>query len=46
MGPCHHGKASLQVADGGDDLQIYRVAANSLNNRGQPTRGGPPVEFR
>jgi hypothetical protein len=28
---CHHGTASPQVADGGDVLQIWRVAANILN---------------
>jgi hypothetical protein len=33
-----------QVADGGDGLQIWRVAADILNKYfGQPTRGGPPV---
>jgi hypothetical protein len=42
--PCHHGMARPQVADGGDGLQIWRVAANILNNsRGQSTRGGPPA---
>jgi hypothetical protein len=25
--PCHHGMARPQVADGGDGLQIWRVAA-------------------
>jgi hypothetical protein len=39
--PCHHGMARPQVADGGDGLQIWRVAANILNK--QPTRGGPPA---
>jgi hypothetical protein len=45
--PCHHGMSRPQVADGGDDFQIWRVAANILNkqswtaNRGQPTIGGP-----
>jgi hypothetical protein len=29
--PCKHGMARPQVADGGDDLQIWRVAANILN---------------
>jgi hypothetical protein len=28
--PCHHGTARPQVADGGDGLQIRRVAANIL----------------
>ena len=26
MGPCHHGMARLQLADGGDSLQICRVS--------------------
>jgi hypothetical protein len=29
--PCHHGMARPQVADGGDSLQFWRVAANMLN---------------
>jgi hypothetical protein len=29
--PCHHGMACLQVADGGDALQMWRVAPNILN---------------
>jgi hypothetical protein len=28
--PCHHGMARPQVADGGDGLQIWEVAANIL----------------
>jgi hypothetical protein len=36
--------ARPQVADGGNGLRIWRVAANILNSsRGQPTRGGPPA---
>jgi hypothetical protein len=31
--PCHHGMASPQVSDGGEDLQIRRVAANILNKQ-------------
>jgi hypothetical protein len=31
--PCHHGMARPQVADGGDDLEIWRVAANILNKQ-------------
>jgi hypothetical protein len=30
---CHHGMSCPQVADGGDRLQIWRVAANVLNKR-------------
>jgi len=31
VGPCHHDIARSRVAGGGDDLQIWRVAANILN---------------
>jgi hypothetical protein len=31
--PCHHGMARLLVADGGEGLQIRRVAANILNKK-------------
>jgi hypothetical protein len=31
--PCHHSMARPQVADGGDGLQIWRVAANILNKQ-------------
>jgi hypothetical protein len=31
--PYHHGMAHPQVADGGDVLQIWRVAANILNKK-------------
>jgi hypothetical protein len=30
---CHHGMARPQVADRGDCLQIWRVAANMLNRQ-------------
>jgi hypothetical protein len=41
--PCHHGMARPQVADGGDGLQIWRVAANILNKQSRKAdRGGPP----
>jgi hypothetical protein len=30
---CHHGVARSQVADVGDGLQIWRVAANILNKQ-------------
>jgi hypothetical protein len=33
MGYCYHDMAHLQVADGGDDLHIWSVAANMLNKR-------------
>jgi hypothetical protein len=38
--PCHHGMASPQVADGGDGLQIWRVAANILKNRSRTADKG------
>jgi hypothetical protein len=28
---CHHGKTRHRVADGGDGLQIWNVAVNTLN---------------
>jgi hypothetical protein len=31
--PFHHGKARPQVTDGGNDLQIWRIAANILNKQ-------------
>jgi hypothetical protein len=31
--PCHYGMACPQVADGGDGLQIWRVAVNILNKQ-------------
>ena len=33
VGPYHHGMARPQVADRGDGLQIWRVAANILNKQ-------------
>jgi hypothetical protein len=43
--PFHHGMERPQVVDGGDALQVWRVAANILNkqSRGQTTGGGPPA---
>jgi hypothetical protein len=31
--PCYHGMARPVVADGGDGLQMWRVAANILNKQ-------------
>jgi hypothetical protein len=31
--PCHHAMAPAQVADGGDSLQFWKVAANMLNKQ-------------
>jgi len=43
MGPCHNDMTSTEVADGGEDLQIWRVAANIFNMQlRQPSRCGPP----
>jgi hypothetical protein len=33
LGPFQHGIARPRVADGGDGLQIWRVAANMLNKQ-------------
>jgi hypothetical protein len=42
--PCHHGMARRQVADGGDGLQIWRVAANISNKQSRTAdRGSPPA---
>jgi hypothetical protein len=38
--PCHHGMARPQVADGGDGLQIWRVAANILNKKSRTADKG------
>jgi len=31
VGPCHNGMAPPRVADGGEGLQIWRVAVNILS---------------
>jgi hypothetical protein len=33
--PCHHGMGHPQVVDGGDGLQIWRVATTILNKQSQ-----------
>jgi hypothetical protein len=38
--PCHHGMARHQVADGGDALQVRRVAANVLNKQSRTADKG------
>jgi hypothetical protein len=40
VGPCHHSMARPQVADGGDALQVWRVAANILNKQSQTADKG------
>jgi hypothetical protein len=39
VGPCHHGMARPQVADGGDDLQISTVAAYWIIRRAATDTG-------
>jgi len=38
--PCHHCMARPQVVDGGEGLQIRRVAANILNKQSQIADNG------
>jgi hypothetical protein len=38
--PCHHGMVCPQVADGGNTLQVWRVAANILNKQSQTADKG------
>jgi hypothetical protein len=38
--PCHHGMARPQVADGGDALQVWWVAANILNKQSRTADKG------
>jgi hypothetical protein len=41
---CHHDLARPRVADGEDSLQIWRVAANTLNKQSRTAeRGGTPA---
>jgi hypothetical protein len=41
---CHDGMTRPRVADRGDGLQIWRVAANIfISRRGRPTVDGPPA---
>jgi hypothetical protein len=37
---CHHGMARPRVADRGDGLQIWRVAANILNKQSRTADSG------
>jgi hypothetical protein len=37
---CHHGMALPRVADGGDGLQICKVAANILNKQSRTADKG------
>jgi hypothetical protein len=38
--PCHHGMPRPQVADGGDDLQMWRVAASILSKQSRTADKG------
>jgi hypothetical protein len=40
--PCHHGMARPHVADGGDVLQILRVASKILNKHSRTADKGWP----
>jgi hypothetical protein len=42
---CHYGMARPQVADGGDGLQIWRVAANILNKQSRTANRGRSSSF-
>jgi hypothetical protein len=37
---CHHGMAYHQVVDGGDDLQVWKVAVNVLDKQSQTADKG------
>jgi hypothetical protein len=43
--PRHHGMARPQVADGGDGLQIWRLAANILNKQSRTADSGRSSSF-
>jgi hypothetical protein len=38
--PCHHGMERPLVVDGGDALQVWRVAANILNKQSRTSDKG------
>jgi len=38
--PCHHNIARTQEADGGDGLQVWRVAVNILNQQSRTASKG------
>jgi len=45
VGPCHQCTVHSRVADGEDDLQIWRVAANILNNQPRKADNGRHSSF-
>jgi hypothetical protein len=40
--PCHHSMVRPRVAEGGEGLQIWRVAANILNKQSRTADKGWP----
>jgi len=40
IGPCYHGMELPQIADGGDGLQIWRVAVNILHTHSRTAYHG------
>jgi len=45
VGPCHHGIACPRAADGGDGLQIWRIAVNVLNKQLRTADKGDSSSF-
>jgi hypothetical protein len=43
--PCHHVMARPQVADGGDVLRIWKVAANILNKLSRRANKGVVLQL-
>jgi hypothetical protein len=44
--PCHHCMARRQVQDGADDLQIRRVAENTMNKQSSSADRGWAISLR
>jgi hypothetical protein len=40
VGPCHHGIAGPQVANGGDGAHMWKVAADILNKQSPTAEKG------
>jgi hypothetical protein len=45
VGPSHPGMADTRVTDGGDGVQIWRVAANVLNKQPRTAVRGVPLAW-
>jgi hypothetical protein len=45
LGPCHHGMTCPRVADEGDGLQIWTVAANIWNKQSRTAHKGWSSSF-